>query len=280
MHSGSGMTHAPGGVASTGEPAATNRVQRLGDRVRRPVAFWSNAVHGLLAHLEAVDFPAPRLRAVTRDYEELTWIEGESGPDAWSKVVAEDGLGKWAAFLRRYHDAVADYRPPHDAVWSRVAGCGFVCHGDPGPWNTVWLRDEIVAFIDFDHAHPGSPLDDIVYSLEFGAPFRDDATCLADMRYPAPPDRRRRIESSAMRTACQYPPDSRPWSRIGSSETCGWSQTSPAGGLNRRPHGSGTATSTRSGSALPGPCPPESDPALKAGSLGRRSAAGPVRRSD
>jgi hypothetical protein len=194
MHSGSGMSHAPGGVPSAGEPAATNRVQRLGDRVRRPIAFWSNAVHGLLAHLEAVDFPAPRLRVVTGDYEELTWIEGESGSDAWSKVVAEDGLRKWAAFLRRYHDAVADYRPPHEAVWSRVTGGGFVCHGDPGPWNTVWLGDEIVAFIDFDHAHPGSALDDIVYSLEFGAPFRDDATCVAQMRYPAPPDRRRRIE--------------------------------------------------------------------------------------
>lgn len=77
----------------------------------------------------------------------------------------------------------------------------------------------IVAFIDFDHAHPGSPLDDIVYSLEVGAPFRDDATCLARMHYQRRRTGGSALKSSAMRTACQHPPDSRPWSRIGSSET-------------------------------------------------------------
>jgi len=36
-------------------------VERVGDRVWRPVAFWSSALHGLLGHLETVDFPgAPR----------------------------------------------------------------------------------------------------------------------------------------------------------------------------------------------------------------------------
>ncbi len=111
---------------------APRSVQRLGGCVQRPVAFWSQAVHGLLTHLEAVDFPAPRLRAVTGDYEELTWIEGESGPDAWAKVVTEDGLRKWGAY--------------------------------------------------------------VIYSLEYGVPFRDDATCSAHMRFPAPPDRQQRTE--------------------------------------------------------------------------------------
>ncbi len=49
-------------------------------------------------------------------------------------------------------------------MWSRVRGTGFICHGDPGPWNTVWRDGSVVAFIDFDHAHTGAPQDDIVYA--------------------------------------------------------------------------------------------------------------------
>lgn len=142
------------------------------------------------------------------------------------------------------------------------------------PWNTVWLRDEVVAFIDFDHAHPGSPLDDIVYSLEYGAPFRDDATCLAFMRYPVPPDRRRRIEvfcdaygMSAPDVLANLVADRQLRDLQLVADLAGR-------GLNRRPHGSATATSTRSDSALPGPCRPESDPALKGGRLGSGSLEG------
>ena len=169
-------------------------VERRGDRVRRPLGFWSGPVHGLLRHLESVGFPAPRLVNVTDDYEELSWVEGESGAAARAKVVDEEGLRQWARFLRSYHDAVRDYRPDPGAVRSRLRGSGFICHGDPGPWNTVWSGGAIVAFIDFDHAHPGSPQDDIVYALEFGAPFRTDETCIEHMGYPSPPDRRRRIQ--------------------------------------------------------------------------------------
>ena len=48
--------------------------------------------------------------------------------------------------------------------------------------------------IDFDHARPAPPLFDIAYALEYAAPFRDDSECLRWLRYPRPPDRRRRIE--------------------------------------------------------------------------------------
>lgn len=176
------------------DPAAPARVERHGNRVRRPLGFWSPAVHNLLRHLEAVGFPGPRVLDVAGDYEELAWVEGEAGASTWSKVVDEDGLRQWARLLRRYHDAVRDYRPEPHAEWSRARGTGFICHGDPGPWNTVWRDGSIVAFIDFDHAHPGSPPDDIVYALEYGAPFRDDDTCVERMAYPSPPDRGRRIE--------------------------------------------------------------------------------------
>jgi hypothetical protein len=54
------------------------RIQRVGATVRRPLAPWSPAVHGLLRHLEAAAFPAPRVVRTEGDSEVLSWIEGES----------------------------------------------------------------------------------------------------------------------------------------------------------------------------------------------------------
>lgn len=144
-------------------------------------------------------FPAPRLVAVDGDEELLTWIDGESGPNGWAKIVPEAGLRRWASFLRRYHDAVAGYRPDSATIWSGGAGgCApgeIVCHGDFGPWNGVWRGDDIVGLLDFDHAGPAQPLFDIAYALEYAAPFRDDTECTRWLRHPDPPDRRRRIET-------------------------------------------------------------------------------------
>ena len=89
----------------------TSRIQRAGDTVRRPASFWTPAVHGLLRHLQAAGFPAPRPLGTEGETEILTWIDGESGPGSWAKIVLEGGPRNWAAFLRRYHDAVDGYRP-------------------------------------------------------------------------------------------------------------------------------------------------------------------------
>ncbi|HEV2360201.1 MAG TPA: aminoglycoside phosphotransferase family protein [Acidimicrobiales bacterium] len=155
-------------------------------------------MHELLRYLEGVGFESPRLVGVDGDAEVLRWIEGESGANGWAKVVPESGLRRWAAFLRRYHDAVADYRPSPERGWSSGPGdCAageIVCHGDFGPWNGVWRGEEIVGLLDFDHARPAPPGFDIAYALEYAAPFRDDEECVRSLRYPEPPDRQRRIE--------------------------------------------------------------------------------------
>lgn len=166
--------------------------------MRRPLQFWSPAVHGLLRYLEVADFPAPHVVAVDGGSEVLSWIDGESGPAGWAKVVPEAGLRRWARLLRRYHEVVAPYMPPADSVWSsRVGTCAddeVVCHGDFGPWNAVWRGDEVIGLIDWDHAHPAPTTFDVAYALEYTAPFRDDETCLRWLGYSGPPDRRRRIE--------------------------------------------------------------------------------------
>lgn len=59
------------------------------------------------------------------------------------------------SLLRAFHDATRG---------SRLAGRHpVVCHYDPGPNNTVFAHDIPVAFIDFDTAAPGDPLEDLGY---------------------------------------------------------------------------------------------------------------------
>ena len=177
------------------------RIRRTSDVVRRPLGFWSPAVHQLLGYLQDAGFPAPRVVG-TEDHDELlSWIDGESGAHGWSRIVPEAGLRRWASFLRQYHDTVAGYRPPPGSVWSagpardQPEGAGeIVCHGDFGPWNGGWRGEQIVGLIDFDHAGPASPLFDVAYALEYAAPFRDDEECVRWLRYGEPPDRRWRIE--------------------------------------------------------------------------------------
>jgi hypothetical protein len=50
---------------------------------------------------------------------------------------------------------------------------------------------------DGSDAWPCPPVHDVAYAVEYVAPFRADDVCLESLRYPAPPDRRRRMERFA-----------------------------------------------------------------------------------
>jgi hypothetical protein len=176
------------------------RVERIGDTVRRPTHPWSPAVHALLRHLEAVGFGyAPRVLGLDEHGREvLTYVEGESGRQGWTKVVDDAGLVRFARLLRDYHDAVVDFAPPDEVRWfTGEAGTGgdeLICHGDFGPWNVVWQGERPVGILDWDYARPAPRVHDIAYALEYVAPFRDDAECLRWLHYSGPPNRRHRVE--------------------------------------------------------------------------------------
>jgi hypothetical protein len=176
-----------------------SRVERVGATVRRPVGPGGERVHDLLLALEDLGFPySPRFLGIDdAGREVLTWIEGESGPDGWSKVVPEDGLRRFGRLLREVHDATAGLDLPTDG-WAggrAIPEAGSViCHGDVGPWNTVWDGGEPVGIIDWDFAGPAPATDDLAYALEYVTPFRDDDHAVRWMRYPEVPDRRRRAE--------------------------------------------------------------------------------------
>ncbi|WP_409471439.1 aminoglycoside phosphotransferase family protein [Streptomyces sp. HC307] len=182
------------------QDSAHRRVVRIGDTVRRPVQPWTPTVHALLQHLEKMGFAcAPRPLGIDdKGREVLTYIEGDSGPSGWAKVVDGQGLRNFARLLRDYHDACSSFSPPPGATWSTDTGSPggdeVVCHGDFGPWNIVWQGNRPVGIIDWDFARPAPRLHDVAYALEYVAPFRDDAECLRWLHYPAPPDRRSRLE--------------------------------------------------------------------------------------
>jgi hypothetical protein len=178
-------------------------VVRIADTVRRPLHPWSSTIHELLRYLESVGFPfSPRFLGIdTEGREVLTYIDGESGGAAWAKVVDDAGLVAMARLLRDYHEAVRDFQPTAAAGWATRAGTvnagQLVCHGDFGPWNLVWRGTQPVGILDWDYAWPTRPIHDVAYALEYVAPFRDDAQCSQSLHYPAPPDRRRRLERFA-----------------------------------------------------------------------------------
>ena len=133
----------------------TSGVVRVGDTVRRPVTASSAFVAELLGDLRRQGFTgAPRhLGFDSVGREILSYLHGwvPARFQRWTdpQVAAAGSL------LRAFHDATRA---------SRLAGRHpVVCHHDPGPNNTVFAKDVPVAFIDFDTAAPGDPLEDIGY---------------------------------------------------------------------------------------------------------------------
>ncbi|RII17226.1 Phosphotransferase enzyme family protein [Streptomyces sp. YIM 130001] len=133
----------------------TRGVVRVGDTVRRPASPASPFVASLLDLLESRGFTgAPRhLGRDARGRDTLSYVPGWVPPTfrPWTDAqVAAAG-----ALARDLHDATrgSDLAGRHQVV----------CHHDPGPNNAVFQDELPVAFIDFDMAAPGSPLEDVGY---------------------------------------------------------------------------------------------------------------------
>ncbi|WMX48667.1 phosphotransferase [Streptomyces roseicoloratus] len=86
------------------------------------------------------------------------------------------GIGELGCWLRQYHDAVRDFRPPPGAHWQGQEDGwrpGMVIrHGDLGPWNSVWNGERLAGFIDWDFAAPGHALDDLAQLAWYAVPLR------------------------------------------------------------------------------------------------------------
>jgi len=156
-------------------------------------------VHELLKYLESVNFPhSPRVLGFdTEGREVLTYIEGESGKEGWKKIITDDGLRKYAKLLRTYHDAVKDFKP-QGLEWANgekeLKSGQILCHSDFGTWNIVWQGNEPIGIVDWDLARPAPVEFDILYAIEWSAPFCDDENALKWRSFSEVPDRKHRIE--------------------------------------------------------------------------------------
>jgi len=176
-----------------------NTVVRVGSTVRRSAGAWSAAIHALLDHLESVGFNvSPRVLGFDdQDREVLTFIEGQPASRPWPPVLRTDqGVRLLGRLVRQYHDAVRSFTPPSDAVWrigQRPLLAGeIICHGDLGPWNTLWQDGQPVGLIDWDSAYPGPAWDDVAYAAWCAVPLRDDEACFS-AGFAGVPDRGHRL---------------------------------------------------------------------------------------
>lgn len=134
----------------------TPGVVRIGDTVRRPPTAASAFVAQLLTHLAAHGFQGcPRhLGPDHAGRDILSYLPGHV-PPKWHGHE-DHQVASAARLLRQLHDATRGF--------AQQLGSGdVICHHDPGPHNTVFRHRSPVAFIDFDFAAAGDPLDDIAY---------------------------------------------------------------------------------------------------------------------
>ncbi|MEW1638515.1 phosphotransferase [Streptomyces sp. NPDC093801] len=160
------------------DQGSVTTVRRVGETIRRPAGAWTPAVHALLDHLESAGFTrAPRALGTDGADEVVSLLHGEPAFSPWPPALRSTaGIRELGTWLREYHEAVRDFRPPADARWrapdeERRPGT-IVRHGDLGPWNSIWNGDRLAGFIDWDFAAPGHPLDDLAQLAWYAVPLR------------------------------------------------------------------------------------------------------------
>lgn len=141
---------------------------RIGDTVRRPAGYWTPAVHALLNYLADAGLDGvPRVHGYDdQGREVLDFLPGTT-PGTDEQQVSDDLLVQGLRWLRRYHEAVASFRPAGEIRWrTATAVLGeeqIVCMHDFGWYNWVADGNEFAGAIDWDMAAPGVPMDDIAF---------------------------------------------------------------------------------------------------------------------
>ena len=136
----------------------TPGIVRVGSTVRRPAKGNAAFVHNLLLWLEEQGFPfAPRFLGVDEQGRDiLTYLSGQTWPDSGSGL-SDDLLVQVARTIRNYHDLTAGSRLAH--------GHEIVAHHELGPHNTIFRENQLIGFIDWDDAAPGTRLRDLANAV-------------------------------------------------------------------------------------------------------------------
>jgi aminoglycoside phosphotransferase (APT) family kinase protein len=106
----------------------------------------------------------------------LSWIDGDVGiPPLPGWVTEEAFLMSVGELLRRIHDALAEWQPSADAVWSSELvdprGGPIIVHSDICPENVIARDGKAVAIIDWEFAAPGRRVWDVVSTARLCVPY-------------------------------------------------------------------------------------------------------------
>ena len=136
----------------------TPGIVRVGDTVHRLPKGNAAFVHDLLLFLEAQGFRyAPRFLGMDEQGREiLSYLEGETTPGSGSSL-SDDLLAQAARIIRGYHDITASS--------ALAQGHEIVAHNELGPHNTIFHENQVVGFIDWDDAAPGTRLRDFANAV-------------------------------------------------------------------------------------------------------------------
>jgi hypothetical protein len=146
--------------------------------VHKQAAPWTPTVHALLRHLEQAGVDGvPRVLGFDEQGRQmLSYLPGEviGGREPWPAWVREEStlvqVGQW---LRRVHDATADFTPPAGERWfiDRTMQPGWIVgHQDAAPYNAVMDGGRLVGFFDWDIAFPSPREEDLGYSALLWVP--------------------------------------------------------------------------------------------------------------
>lgn len=154
---------------------------KVGDTIRRQTGPWTPTVHSLLAYLQNHSFTkCPVVLGIDeKNREILKFIPGDAAVRPWPKAVLHgDGAAQAARLLREYHDIVEKFKPGSDVEWrtgkAELKPGQIIRHGDLGPWNTIWQKDNLVALIDWDFIQPGYRVEDLAQMAYYFVPLRGE----------------------------------------------------------------------------------------------------------
>jgi 8-oxo-dGTP pyrophosphatase MutT (NUDIX family) len=147
-------------------------------RVVRDAAPWSPAVQAWLAHLHeaGLDTAVPRPLGIDEHGREaVAFVPGEVSGERWpGPLRTEEGLAAIGRLLARLRSAAGSFHPPAGAVWRTgpvpFADGAAIAHGDVGHANVVWQPEGTPALIDWEFAHPASPLRDLAEAAAWLVP--------------------------------------------------------------------------------------------------------------
>lgn len=147
---------------------------------------WTPAVQALLRHLEQSGFDGAPPSGAGPTGPALPWPE-------WARE--DDTLWQVAQWLREYHEAVADFVPPADAVW-RKGGTWepglIIGHNDAAPYNATRSGRRLTGFVGWDFAGPVSRDADLAFTAFAWVPLIGPGDAAAE-GWTSLPDRPRRL---------------------------------------------------------------------------------------